>query len=70
MFLSQVVCYWAEKGISGFTVFKYRLKRLEGQPLLTTNQVIWLHKKFLILACSDILQLHGLSAVVKMYTEI
>lgn len=37
--LYKVVKYWAEKGISGFTVFKYRLKRLEGQPLLTTNQV-------------------------------
>ncbi|KAJ4729557.1 histone-lysine N-methyltransferase, H3 lysine-9 specific SUVH4 [Melia azedarach] len=37
--LYKVVQYWAEKGISGFTVFKYRLKRLEGQPILTTNQV-------------------------------
>ncbi|KAF3435320.1 hypothetical protein FNV43_RR22407 [Rhamnella rubrinervis] len=37
--LYKVVQYWAEKGISGFTVFKYRLKRLEGQPVLTTNQV-------------------------------
>ncbi|KAA8548293.1 hypothetical protein F0562_004722 [Nyssa sinensis] len=37
--LYKVVNYWAEKGVSGFTVYKYRLKRLEGQPLLTTNQV-------------------------------
>ncbi|XVF59943.1 hypothetical protein PTKIN_Ptkin08bG0002400 [Pterospermum kingtungense] len=37
--LYKVVQYWAEKGISGFTVFKYRLKRLEGQPTLTTSQV-------------------------------
>ncbi|CAH9116891.1 unnamed protein product [Cuscuta epithymum] len=37
--LYKVVNYWAEKGISGFTVFKFRLKRLEGQPPLTTNQV-------------------------------
>ncbi|KAK6928600.1 SET domain [Dillenia turbinata] len=37
--LYKVVKYWAEKGISGFTVFKFRLKRLEGQPDLTTNQV-------------------------------
>uniref|UniRef100_A0A2C9W119 Histone-lysine N-methyltransferase n=1 Tax=Manihot esculenta TaxID=3983 RepID=A0A2C9W119_MANES len=37
--LYKVVQYWAEKGISGFTVFKYRLRRLEGQPTLTTNQV-------------------------------
>ncbi|KAL3572535.1 hypothetical protein D5086_026439 [Populus alba] len=38
--LYKVVQYWAEKGLSGFTVFKYRLRRLEGQPLLTTNQDI------------------------------
>ncbi|KAG6656146.1 histone-lysine N-methyltransferase, H3 lysine-9 specific SUVH4-like isoform X2 [Carya illinoinensis] len=37
--LYKVVQYWAEKGISGFTVYKYRLRRLEGQPILTTNQV-------------------------------
>ncbi|XP_021866538.1 histone-lysine N-methyltransferase, H3 lysine-9 specific SUVH4 isoform X2 [Spinacia oleracea] len=37
--LYKVVNYWAEKGISGFTVYKFRLKRLEGQPELTTNQV-------------------------------
>ncbi|KAL4367165.1 hypothetical protein GQ457_05G011630 [Hibiscus cannabinus] len=37
--LYKVVKYWAEKGISGYTVFKYRLRRLEGQPILTTNQV-------------------------------
>ncbi|CAN8256404.1 unnamed protein product [Cochlearia groenlandica] len=37
--LYKVIEYWAEKGFSGFTVFKYRLKRVEGQPELTTNQV-------------------------------
>lgn len=37
----QVVQYWAEKGISGFTVFKYRLRRADGQPALTTNQVTY-----------------------------
>ncbi|KAJ8566869.1 hypothetical protein K7X08_019077 [Anisodus acutangulus] len=37
--LYKVVNHWAEKGISGFTVFKFRLKRVEGQPVLTTNQV-------------------------------
>ncbi|MED6220910.1 Histone-lysine N-methyltransferase, H3 lysine-9 specific suvh4 [Stylosanthes scabra] len=37
--LYQVVKYWAEKGISGFTVYKFRLRRIEGQPVLTTNQV-------------------------------
>jgi len=35
----QVDSYWAEKGISGFTVYKFRLRRVEGQPTLTTNQV-------------------------------
>ncbi|KAL5793502.1 hypothetical protein ACOSP7_002096 [Xanthoceras sorbifolium] len=39
--LYKVIQYWAEKGISGFTVFKFRLRRLEGQPLLTTNQVFF-----------------------------
>ncbi|GER42998.1 histone-lysine n-methyltransferase [Striga asiatica] len=37
--LYKVVNYWAEKGVSGFTVYKYRLKRLEGQPPLTTKEV-------------------------------
>ncbi|KAI3695277.1 hypothetical protein L1987_78272 [Smallanthus sonchifolius] len=37
--LYKVVKYWAEKGISGFTVYKFRLKRMEGQPLLVTQQV-------------------------------
>ncbi|OMO72415.1 hypothetical protein COLO4_27624 [Corchorus olitorius] len=37
--LYKVVQYWEQKGISGFTVFKYRLRRLEGQPTLTTSQV-------------------------------
>ncbi|XVF13830.1 hypothetical protein REPUB_Repub09cG0002100 [Reevesia pubescens] len=41
--LYKVVQYWAEKGISGFTVFKYRLRRLEGQPTLTTSQVQFTH---------------------------
>ncbi|XP_042436527.1 histone-lysine N-methyltransferase, H3 lysine-9 specific SUVH4-like isoform X1 [Zingiber officinale] len=39
--LYKVVKYWAEKGVRGFTVFKYKLKRLEGQPLLTTSQVFF-----------------------------
>ncbi|KAI3463150.1 hypothetical protein Pfo_019813 [Paulownia fortunei] len=37
--LYTVVNYWAEKGVSGFTVYKFRLKRLEGQPPLTTKEV-------------------------------
>ncbi|MCL7028112.1 hypothetical protein MKW94_006286 [Papaver nudicaule] len=39
--LYKVVNYWAEKGLSGFTVYKYRLKRLEGQSPLTTKQVTY-----------------------------
>lgn len=39
LFNLQVVKYWAEKGDSGFIVYKFRLKRLDGQPPLTTNQV-------------------------------
>lgn len=35
----QVYGHWAEKGISGFTVFKYKLRRLPGQPVLTSKQV-------------------------------
>ncbi|WMV17706.1 hypothetical protein MTR67_011091 [Solanum verrucosum] len=42
--LYKVVNYWAEKGISGFTVYKFRLKRIEGQPVLTTNQIHQLDK--------------------------
>ncbi|KAK4747702.1 hypothetical protein SAY87_014288 [Trapa incisa] len=37
--LYKVVKFWADKGISGFTVYKYRLRRIQGQPMLTTNQV-------------------------------
>ncbi|CAN8236508.1 unnamed protein product [Cochlearia groenlandica] len=37
--LYKVLKCKAEKGKSGFIVYKYRLKRLEGQPELTTNQV-------------------------------
>ncbi|XP_058102909.1 histone-lysine N-methyltransferase, H3 lysine-9 specific SUVH4 isoform X2 [Magnolia sinica] len=43
--LYKVVRYWAEKGVSGYTVFKYRLRRLEGQPDLTTNQVHFTRKQ-------------------------
>ncbi|KAG9138482.1 hypothetical protein Leryth_012762 [Lithospermum erythrorhizon] len=37
--LYKVVKYWAENGLSGFTVYKFRLERLENQPPLTTAQV-------------------------------
>ncbi|XP_039040088.1 uncharacterized protein LOC120178237 [Hibiscus syriacus] len=40
--LYKVTDYWDEKGISGFKVFKYRLKRLQGQDnLMTRNQAIY-----------------------------
>ncbi|WVZ98340.1 hypothetical protein U9M48_043798 [Paspalum notatum var. saurae] len=34
----KVVDYWPEKGVQGSLVFKYRMRRLEGQPPLTTSQ--------------------------------
>ncbi|XP_048317984.1 histone-lysine N-methyltransferase, H3 lysine-9 specific SUVH4 isoform X1 [Ziziphus jujuba] len=37
--LYKVDKYWAAKGAAGYTVYKYRLKRLPGQPVLLTNQV-------------------------------
>ncbi|KAI5072278.1 hypothetical protein GOP47_0012384 [Adiantum capillus-veneris] len=37
--LYKVKDFWAEKGLSGFTVYKFRLKRVDGQSILTTNQV-------------------------------
>ncbi|KAF9616431.1 hypothetical protein IFM89_029685 [Coptis chinensis] len=59
--LYDVVNYWAEKGVSGFTVFKYKLKRIEGQPELTTNKVQYVraqaHRLFAELkgkVCEDI----------------
>ncbi|PHT57132.1 Histone-lysine N-methyltransferase, H3 lysine-9 specific SUVH4 [Capsicum baccatum] len=53
--LYKVVNYWAEKGISGFTVYKFRLKRIEGQPVLTTNQVSPLFIGLVLpLVCEDI----------------
>ncbi|MBA0711745.1 hypothetical protein Golax_010894, partial [Gossypium laxum] len=35
--LYKVTGYWDEKGVSGFKVFKYRLKRLRGQDNLTSQ---------------------------------
>ncbi|GMI74859.1 hypothetical protein HRI_001155200 [Hibiscus trionum] len=44
--LYKVTDYWDEKGISGFKVFKYRLKRLQGQDNLTSrNQVHFVRGK-------------------------
>nr|XP_043625388.1 histone-lysine N-methyltransferase, H3 lysine-9 specific SUVH4-like isoform X2 [Erigeron canadensis] len=37
--LYKVSEYWPAQGTSGFVVYKYRLKRLDGQPKLTGNQV-------------------------------
>nr|GEW94992.1 histone-lysine N-methyltransferase, H3 lysine-9 specific SUVH4 isoform X1 [Tanacetum cinerariifolium] len=39
--LYKVVEYWAEKGKSGFTVYKFKLKRIPGQPQLVTQQVFF-----------------------------
>ncbi|KAL8482835.1 hypothetical protein ACS0TY_025756 [Phlomoides rotata] len=37
--LYKVAKYWAEKGVAGFTIYKFQLKRLEGQSPLTTKEV-------------------------------
>ncbi|KAF3339001.1 histone-lysine N-methyltransferase, H3 lysine-9 specific SUVH4-like protein [Carex littledalei] len=37
--LYMVTDYWPEKGLQKFIVYKYKLKRLEGQKQLTTSQV-------------------------------
>ncbi|KAK3138901.1 hypothetical protein QOZ80_5AG0374900 [Eleusine coracana subsp. coracana] len=39
--LYKVVNYWPQQGAQGNLVFKYRLRRLEGQPPLTTSQVLF-----------------------------
>ncbi|XP_054803543.1 histone-lysine N-methyltransferase, H3 lysine-9 specific SUVH4-like isoform X1 [Prosopis cineraria] len=54
--LYKVVNYWAEKGISGFTVFKFRLRRLDGQPTLTTKQVYFINGR----APQSIAEIRGL----------
>jgi len=43
--LYEVVRYWAERGLSGFTIFKFCLRQLEGQPVLTTYQVCFIRAK-------------------------
>ncbi|XP_062230234.1 histone-lysine N-methyltransferase, H3 lysine-9 specific SUVH4-like isoform X3 [Phragmites australis] len=35
----KVVDDWVQNGVQGHVVFKYKLKRLEGQPSLTTSEV-------------------------------
>ncbi|XP_076916315.1 histone-lysine N-methyltransferase, H3 lysine-9 specific SUVH4-like [Bidens hawaiensis] len=37
--LCTVSEFWPAEGVSGYVVYKYRLKRLAGQPILTSNQV-------------------------------
>ncbi|XP_021722991.1 histone-lysine N-methyltransferase, H3 lysine-9 specific SUVH4-like [Chenopodium quinoa] len=37
--LYKVVDSWADKGCRGHVVYKYRLKRIKGQPKLSMNQV-------------------------------
>ncbi|KAG9440355.1 hypothetical protein H6P81_020520 [Aristolochia fimbriata] len=37
--LYRIAEYWEEQGQSRFTILRYRLKRLPGQPPLTTRQV-------------------------------
>ncbi|AQK98398.1 Histone-lysine N-methyltransferase H3 lysine-9 specific SUVH4 [Zea mays] len=37
--LYKVVDDWVQNGVQGHVVFKFKLKRLEGQPSLTTSEV-------------------------------
>uniref|UniRef100_A0ACD5XJT7 Uncharacterized protein n=1 Tax=Avena sativa TaxID=4498 RepID=A0ACD5XJT7_AVESA len=37
--LYKVVDDWMQNGVQGHVVFKYKLKRIEGQPSLTTSEV-------------------------------
>ncbi|KQK11317.1 hypothetical protein BRADI_2g59430v3 [Brachypodium distachyon] len=37
--LYKVVDDWVQNGVQGHVVFKYKLKRIEGQPSLTTSEV-------------------------------
>ncbi|KAF5741216.1 histone-lysine N-methyltransferase H3 lysine-9 specific SUVH4-like [Tripterygium wilfordii] len=47
--LYMVENYWSEKGVSGFIIFKYRLRRMERQPKLEIDKVM-----FSMLVCMDI----------------
>ncbi|KAK9669834.1 hypothetical protein RND81_13G157700 [Saponaria officinalis] len=38
-YVDEVVKCWEEIGVSGYKVFKFDIKRVEGQPKLTTTQV-------------------------------
>ena len=39
--LYKVEGYWGEKGVSGFLVYRFRLRRLPGQPDITSSEVHW-----------------------------
>ncbi|PIA34074.1 hypothetical protein AQUCO_03900171v1 [Aquilegia coerulea] len=56
--LYRVASYRTVKGKTGFNVFQYQLKRIEGQPALVTNQVCYnpthLSKKLRGIVCNDI----------------
>lgn len=54
--LYMVTKDWIEKGISGFTVYKFKLKRLQGQPDLRTQQVYFTNGR----APQSVTQIRGL----------
>ncbi|KAK9117704.1 hypothetical protein Sjap_016651 [Stephania japonica] len=54
--LYKVINCWDEFGASGFKVFKYRLKRIDGQPTLTSNQVRYVRAE----VPRSLSELHGL----------
>ncbi|XP_026388845.1 histone-lysine N-methyltransferase, H3 lysine-9 specific SUVH4-like isoform X2 [Papaver somniferum] len=57
----QVIKYWADRGASKFTIFKFCLKQLQGQPPLTTKQVQYCKAH----VPNRIAELHGLVCQVE-----
>ncbi|XP_026388848.1 histone-lysine N-methyltransferase, H3 lysine-9 specific SUVH4-like isoform X5 [Papaver somniferum] len=56
-----VIKYWADRGASKFTIFKFCLKQLQGQPPLTTKQVQYCKAH----VPNRIAELHGLVCQVE-----
>ncbi|KAK1382052.1 histone-lysine N-methyltransferase, H3 lysine-9 specific SUVH4 [Heracleum sosnowskyi] len=53
MFQRVVDRWWKESGLSRFDVYKFRLRRITGQPPLTTNQVHFIKRRALHLSSTN-----------------
>ncbi|CAI9260691.1 unnamed protein product [Lactuca saligna] len=62
-----VVKYWAEKGVSGFYVYKFHLKRMEGQPSLVIDMANLL---FLMLGWYVKTSVTSISSILKFQTML